>query len=58
MKTILLLTIVLTLSGCHEPTHAVWTGSKFTCPVNTAIWASETEVLAGHDDYVYCVDVK
>ncbi len=34
--------------------HATWTGSTFTCPAGTDIWASEDEALSGNDEYAYC----
>jgi hypothetical protein len=34
---------------------ATWTGSTFTCPAGTDIYASEDEALQGNDEYAHCV---
>ncbi len=53
----LLLSIALVfMSGCGaRATHAKWDGQRYSCPAGTDLWASESEALAGRDDYTYCV---
>jgi len=57
VKTLALFVTVLSLTSCR-PTHATWDGERFSCPVNTAIWASEQEAAEGKDNYVYCIEVN
>ena len=42
----------------HRPSHAIWDGQRFSCADGRAIWADESEALAGKPDYVYCIELR
>jgi hypothetical protein len=56
MRTAITLATLLVAAWFYMPRirHAKWDGKRFNCPINTDLWADESEALAGKD-YVYCI---
>lgn len=55
MLAILLASLLACLAVSDMPSKAEWDGQRFVCPARTSMWVSESEALAGKQDYVYCV---